>query len=152
MVGTEALTFPQTPSPSKSPSARPSASVLRSPGNCGQQRRGVRTLASALAFEDGGVAQDGREAGVSEGGREEVVGGRPSSAPEEGTDGRESRARRERPRHLPWARGRTPNRTAPPSTQWRCERRSERAPCLRGSSLQELLSQPEYLGMCDIIP
>ena len=76
MVGTGALTFPQYPSPSKSPSARPS--VLRSLGDCGQQRRGVRTLASALAFEDGGVAQDGREAGVSEGGREEVVGGRPS--------------------------------------------------------------------------
>ena len=63
MVGTGALTFPH-PSPSKSPSARPS--VLRSLGDCGQQRRGVRTLASALAFEDGGVAQDGREAGVRE--------------------------------------------------------------------------------------
>ena len=42
---------------------RARASVLRSPGDCGQQRRGVRTLASALAFEDGGVAQDEREAG-----------------------------------------------------------------------------------------
>ena len=150
MVGTEALTFPQTPSPSKSPSARPSA--FRSPGDCGQQRRGVRTLASALAFEDGGVAQDGREAGGREGGRRSLEAALPSSAPEEGTDGRESRARRERPRHLPWARGRTTNRTAPPSTQWRCERRSERAPCLRGSSLQKLPSQPEYLDMCDIIP
>ena len=45
-------------------------SDLRSLGDCGQQWRGVRTLASALAFEDGGVAQDGREAGGREGVRE----------------------------------------------------------------------------------
>ena len=92
MVGTEALTFPQTPSPSKSASARPS--VLRSPGDCGQQRRGVRTLASALAFEDGGVAQDGREAGGREGGREEVVGGRPSSARRQKRERTDARAGR----------------------------------------------------------
>ena len=96
MVGTEALTFPQTPSPSKSPSARPSA--FRSPGDCGQQRRGVRTLASALAFEDGGVAQDGREAGVREGGREGGGRWRPPFLPRrqkrERTDARAGRGGR----------------------------------------------------------
>ena len=123
------------------PSSVPPVTVASSGAACARSRPPSHSRTAAWR----------RMEGKREGGREEVVGGRPSSAPEEGTGGRT-----EEPGAVgeaeAWARGGTTSRTASPSTQWRCERRSERAPCLRGSSLQELPSQPEYLDMCDIIP